>query len=61
MCPSHFFLCLLFLCVLCFAHPVGVIGVDWWIASPFWAMNVVGMRSLLVQRLPIAASAESGP
>src|SRR5580698_4320567 len=44
-----------------FAQPVTLIFVDSLIFSPFWARNSVGIVSLLVQRFPLAASAEYLP
>ena len=38
-----------------------MIGVDWLILIPLAAMKAVGIFSLLVQRFPLAARAESGP
>ena len=38
-----------------------VTGVDWWIVIPFCAVNAVGIISLLLQRFPLAASAEYLP
>jgi len=40
---------------------VTVIGVLWRIPMLSWAMNSVGIASLLLQRLPLAASAENVP
>ena len=58
-----FFRFLRFLClfVLCLGQFVTVIGVFWLCLIPFAAMNDVGICSLVVQRFPLAASAESGP
>ena len=46
---------------LVFGQPVTVILVVWCICTPFWAVNAVGMLSLVVQGFPVAASAEYGP
>jgi hypothetical protein len=43
-----------------FGHPVTVIFVVSWICRPFWAVNAVGIASLLLHRFPLAASAEYG-
>jgi hypothetical protein len=46
---------------LCFGQLVGVIGVFWWMIVLFCAVMVVGIVSLVVQGLPLVASAEYRP
>jgi hypothetical protein len=53
--------CRLCLTALCRGQPLTPIGVDCLIVAPFWAVNAVGIFSLLLQRLPLAASAENLP
>ena len=50
-----------FVVFLCFAQPVTAIFVLWLILAPFWATNAVGIASFVLQRLPLAASAEYLP
>src|ERR1039457_2657071 len=42
-------------------QPPTLLFVLWWISAPFWPTNAVGIASLLVQRLPLAARAENLP
>lgn len=58
---GYFLWCFVFLGVVCLVQCVVVMCVVWCIVVPFWAVNVVGMFSLWVHRLPFAASAEFGP
>jgi hypothetical protein len=48
---------------LCFEQSFTLIGVDWCITAPFWAVNAVGTFSppLTLQRLVLAARAELAP
>src|SRR6185437_208277 len=60
---SHFFfvLCFAFFAFFVLGQPVTLIGVDCLMTIPFCASNRVGIFSLVLQRFPLAASAEYLP
>src|ERR1700684_755989 len=69
--PSHFFfpcggfplwrVLALFLLFFVLGQSVTVILVVWWTLAPFWALNEVGIVSLALHKLPLAARAENLP